>query len=192
VNTEKTVYKISKLTRSLQTIKEGSFVHITCLMPICYFLKQEESRLAYAIFLITSSFELYQAGKSISVENKVSDKTKHYLYESLLQCLDELITHKTLNTEQINNVVQSIQVFYPLGWRRIFIHATRRKIFDVDLALLEQCARMLQREKTVSIYGLIEMTKIFCVNYENLRYKMNQDSIPRLERIIEYFTVHSK
>ncbi|MFI3218724.1 MAG: hypothetical protein QX189_06335 [Methylococcales bacterium] len=184
---EKTTYKIRKLKCTLQALKEGSFVHITCLMPICYFLKQEDSRLAYAKFLITSSFELYKTGKSISVENKVSEATKYNLYETLLQCLDDL-TQNTLNIEQINKIIKSIQVFYPWGWRRIFIHATRRKVFDVDLALLEECARMLQREKVVSIYGLIEMTKYFCVNYDNLRYRMNQDSIPRFERIIKYFS----
>ena len=186
---EKTIYKLNKLKQSLQKLKEGHVVHITCLMPIGYFFKLEESKvskLAYAKFLITTSFELYQAGVSISVENNIPNTTKHYLYTTLLECLESLIKQEKFDNEQVTTVIHIIQTFYPLGCRCIAVHATRRKIFDVDLILLEMCARMLKEEQ-INTYWLIEMTKYFCVSYENLRYKMNQQSISRFASIIEYF-----
>ena len=117
---------------------------------------------------------------------------KQNLYSKTLQCLISHMAGEAFEKreQKLENILQEIERYYPadwkIGWRRISIHATHRKIFDVDLLLLNRCVLALQT-KYISHYDLIQMTKYFCIDYENLRFKLNEKSISRFEKVIEFF-----
>ncbi len=188
--------KINKLKKALQLVKDGKFVHVTCFNSIGYFFKFGKSKLAwkYTHFLIENSYQLFLSRQSLSVDNLVPYSKKCEIYESVLECLE--IENQQISENELQKKLQlaldEIRYFYPcdgynIGFRRIYIRAARRKIFDIDLMLLESCIRMLQRKEHFSIYSLIQMTKYFCIDYENLRFKLNEKSIFRFEKVIEFF-----
>lgn len=192
----KSEIKINKLKKALQSVKNGKFVHITCFNSIGYFFKFGKSKLAwkYTHFLIKNSYQLFVSGQSLSVDNLVPYSKKCEIYESVLECLEMVENQQTSENElqkKLQLALDEIRSFYPcdgydIGFRRIYIHATRRKIFDVDLLLLNCCIGALQT-KHISHYDLIEMTKFFCIDYANLRFKLNEKSISRFEKVIEFF-----
>lgn len=183
--------KINKLKKALQLVKDGKFVHITCFNLIGYFFKSnpEEFKARYMEFLLNKNYNQLFYDQSLNVDHGVvSNLEKLNLYSSTLRCLISHMADEAFEKREseLENILQEIRRFYPLGWRRIYIRATRRKIFDVDLLLLNRCVLALQT-KYISHYDLIEMTKYFCIDYANLRFKLNEKSISRFEKVIEFF-----
>lgn len=193
----KSKIKINKLKKALQLVKDGKFVHITCFNSIGYFFKSnpEEFKARYMEFLLNKNYKQLFYDQSLNVDHGVvSNLEKQKLYSSALKCLISHMADEAFEKREhkLENISKEIQRFYPadwkidIGWRRIAIRATRRKIFDVDLLLLNRCVLALQT-KYISHYDLIEMTKYFCIDYANLRFKLNEKSILRFEKVIEFF-----
>lgn len=183
--------KINKLKKALQLVKDGKFVHITCFNSIGYFFKSnpEQFKARYIEFLLNQNYNLIFFDESLNLDcGVVSKHEKQNLYSSTLRCLISHMAGEAFEKREyeLENISKEIERFYPLGCRRIYIHASRRKIFDVDLFLLQHCVWALQK-KYISIYYLIEMTKYFCIDYENLRFKLNSKSVSRFEKIISFF-----
>jgi hypothetical protein len=72
------------------------------------------------------------------------------------------------------------------GWTRIWVRATRRKLADPDLLLLEAAIR-LSKEARFTRHSPHILSQMYCCDYHRCRFILTRDSALRIRDIATYF-----
>ena len=112
--------------------------------------------------------------KSLSTVQLLDKPKKHEIYMRSLNALHGLKNNEIKYEKELTDIYEFFQSTFP-GWKRVSIHATRRKLEDPDLVFLEQTIRFCLNNwfNGKDAYFL---SQYFCCSYEKYRSKMTKKS----------------
>ncbi len=165
-----------------------NFVHSTKLMPIVRLYNRNKSICSdFYPYLLRKSFENFDKGKSLAKSNLVSDEEKRAIYEEVLFDINKF--HVNREEKQIREKLEKRYEYFQqlsLGWKRLYVHASRRKMEDPDLILMEDIIRAYLKNWHTGCWAYF-LCQYYCCDYKDLRFKMNTDSASRIMDIAYYF-----
>lgn len=183
--------RLSCLAHKLRT---GQRCHVTGLMPISRLQFGDYTCKKYFMFLLNTSRHLLMEGSSLSTVNVIDDEKK-------LKLLDSGITLLTEYYREYNGILRvgkelidlhnEIERISP-GYKRIAIHAGRRKLEDADLLLMEEITwfSLNHTYKAGAAYCAFiaySVSKTFISDCARMRYNLDSRSASRVEEIIKFF-----
>lgn len=134
--------RIEKLFAFSKQLEQESNLQITALSPIKKLVENKVTTLNYYVYLLEKSFDYYQLSQSLSTVQLVNNTEKLELYLSSIEALQCFIQSNgaIVQENKLLGIYDHFQQQFP-GWKRVSIHATRRRLKDPDLLLIEQTAR---------------------------------------------------
>lgn len=179
--------RMKKLEQVIEKLHKGQFVQITALMPVRRMLNNEQTPL-YLQYLIERSLFHIRNGNSLSVVDVPEKQEKEEWYGRLLSTLRARNQFGDARfRDEIEKVIAYCETCFNGGWARIWIHATRPMLDDVDICLLWWISRLFLDDwfHTSSAY---DASRFYCTSYQNYRFILTERSCPRIMDIVNYLT----
>lgn len=90
------------------------------------------------------------------------------------------------NVDKLKNIASELRALQPQR-KRIHVHASRRRVEYVDLYFLENVIHGLTAEKWMRKYYCFEAAKLFVFDYDDMRYRVGDKTLPRWNAIVDYW-----
>ena len=167
-----------------QKIKNGESVKPGSLLPVCKYINANNLARQFVLFLMECNVEEIRQQENIFVSQYGID-----VYDLLLK--SAMLCEKYINLPSRSNrykkeLKEMSIMFLSLqpGWKRVWVHATRRKAKSRNLLIAELGLKCLvDNNEEVRVYDLVVL---YVYDYINYRFRMREVSISRVENIIEY------
>lgn len=170
-----TPVSLNKLSATAELLRQRVEVKPGKLMVLYRLCHEQESSQAYLRFLLEA------AGRDLPDISLV----RQYFFEA-----NELLGEELgllVHLERLKIIARKLQGLQP-GWKRIYVHASRRHVKYVDLYLLECIIKGLISDKRwTSRYYCYEASKLFVFDYDNMRYRCGDKALPRWIAITNYW-----
>ncbi|WP_419597016.1 hypothetical protein [Thiolapillus sp.] len=176
---------IQKIVGILTRLAQHQPVQITSLTPLRRILSEEETP-DFMRYLIGRTLAYVHHNESLSVADSPDSGEKIEWLERLLLLLDSRNSGQDKNDfkRQLKEVGYYCDS-YSKGWKRIWIHATRQILDDVDLCLMEWVARCFINDWFTG-YDAYVAAKYYCTSYENHRFTLTTRSETRVKDILDF------
>jgi hypothetical protein len=181
---------IRKLFIAANELERGTPISVTKLRPIERLTDNEVQCQAFFLYLVKRSFERFQRGESLSTVTLIAPEEKAQMYTTTIGELTEVYARDPLNVfeplAELDDLEQRLWEISP-GWARMWLRATRRKLADPDLLLLEAAIR-LTKEARFTRHSPHTLSQMYCCDYHRYRFKLTGGSAVRIRDIATYFT----
>jgi hypothetical protein len=138
--------------------------------------------------LANKILEYYLNGKSLC---KIETIAPEYKREILIKAVSlindcfgsscDIKTHRNIETvfDEIIDLIDR---------KRLYTHATRATLKDPDLLAMRECLGFFIYNSEYPGFWKREydIAKYYCVSYSDLRFRLNSESLPRLDDILEF------
>ncbi|MDH5409211.1 MAG: hypothetical protein OEY00_11435 [Gammaproteobacteria bacterium] len=168
---------INKLKRVRQGLLSGQCVQPTSLLPIRRYIKDKEAQQRvglYILEMVVSDVEFNQ------LSTPEQQSVKILLEACKTYSVDQTPKHK-LAVKSANAAIAALQP----GWKRVWIHATRRRVNHHLFLTAELCGSIFIDDLSIKDW-LYEASVAYVFGYRKYRYTIEQSSINRLSGIIDF------
>ena len=170
------------------SLSEGGVNNVQKLRPIRKLISSFYSR-GFYLFLVESSYDLFKQGRSLASERLISNQTKQELYQSAicgLNALKDRHEGMLIYGKELIDIYQYCQELSPGNYKSAG-RDRRRKLSDPDLVLIEQTVRFSVNHWYGSDWAYW-LTRYYCCDYKNYRFKPDERSLERLVYLIRYLS----
>jgi len=179
---------LDKLYHIQKRLINNESLQVTSLLPIARIFRQESDVKAYLLFLLEESYRLFIDHATLSQHTYIYDTQKQAHYQKAITLLTPILKEDApvyYYETALLKCLRNITKIQP-GFCRISVHATRRKLLDPDLLLLES---IFFYTLNYSFRSTIcyQITKEFCCDFENHRFKLSSSSLARVGTLIYFF-----
>jgi hypothetical protein len=189
---EKKKERLNRLSCFAEKLRSGHRCHVTGLAPICHLVTSDyaisdDPVQQYFMFLITTSRRLLMEGSSLSTVHVVDEEIKLKLLDSGIT----LLTEYYRNYDGILRVGKELIDLYneisgiSPGVKRIAVHASRRKLEDADLLLMESII-WFSLNHDYAAGSAYYASQIFISDRARMRFNLDSRSAARVEEIIKF------
>jgi hypothetical protein len=179
---------IGKLEKVINRLEVGAALQVTAMMPVRRLIREQHVCQRFYLHLIERSHRHFERGQSLSRASMLTDIPKTVLYAKSANLLADLYcsAEPTVTVrDELNEIAQYIHALSP-GWKRKSIHATRRKLADPDLLLIERTIIYSLRELYDGL-GAYELCRYFCCDYRDMAFSLEPKSVGRVREVIDFF-----
>jgi hypothetical protein len=180
--------QVNKILGLFHLLKNGNKEQVTKLLSLEKLLTSEHQCFDYYLFLVERAQKYNSESKSLSKVEIVNNDLKSELLEEVFAEIKALRENEGMIThgKKLIDFYHYFQALSP-GWKRISIHASRRKLEDPDLILLEQTVRYCLNHWYSGKYAYY-LSQYFCCSYEKYRLFLTPESSCRVHDIANYFS----
>lgn len=182
----KLVKRIAGVADDLMT---GRQCQVTRLLPVCGLATNAYACRAFYMYLIDTCRQLFMAGFSLSSVHVVSDERKKMLLDSglnLIKVLYETNEGMIRVGKDLIDLYGEIHAISP-GRRRVSIHASRRKMEDPDLLLMEEVLRCSLNHWYSGNFAYL-LSQYFVCDYAHLRFVLDRRSSERVRNLAVFWS----
>jgi len=169
---------IDKLKRVRQRLLSGKCLQPTAFLPIRHFIVSPEQCQQLGLFILESILADEEFCHLSTDERYVIQ----VLFSACKDCSSSQDAQLKMAIEKANEAVAALQP----GKKHIWIHATRRKVNHHLPLAAEYCGYVFTRDWPGT--WVYEASIAYVFGYQKYRYVTEQDTVNRLNRIIDYLT----
>lgn len=159
-------------------IESGGIIQPSVLLPFRYFANNEEFLKRCAVSLLDE----------VILEIDLSLTTKTLLLKDLRVLCRQFVERPGKGiSEQLMIKKEKLLSLQP-GFKRAWVHATRRRAHDKVFLFAEQVINVLLGQHVD--YYFYELAKLYSFNYDNYRYRIGDDTAQRLKVIARIILVN--
>ncbi len=179
--------RVIKLSKIAWNIEQGIETQVTQLLPITKLVEGRIQCRDYFYFLVENSYKCFNDSQSLSKVNLIDNTKKKEIYEKSLNSLNGLRENDGVIKygKELIDIYEFLQSLSH-GWKRVSVHATRRKLEDPDLVLIEQSIRY-SLNHWFDGKDAYFLTQYFCCDYRHYRLLLSRDSVSRINSVTGYF-----
>lgn len=178
---------VARILAAAERLERGESCQITVLMPICRLARPEHGA-RFARYLLDRSRARFLAGQTLSCEELIPEEEKVACYDQAFDALGQVCANGKMPESARRTLEAMYQRLWTIrpGWARVGIHATRRKLPDPDLLLVEEACRH-------ALHGWFGgdwdywLAQIYVCDYRRLRFIPGPESAPRFRDVADYF-----
>ena len=161
----------------------GRNYHPTALLHIANCFWNDETREEFSLFIVKRALDKCRNDsiKKIAGRNTVRD-----LEDCVATMEAYLLDRDEASRLKLSAMEDEFAEFQPYG-KRVWVHATRRKVKCMELFLAEYAILLMMRGGTIAGYSL---AKYYVYDYLNLRFRVGRESSSRLGDIIEFLRAY--
>jgi hypothetical protein len=182
-------YVIYKLSEAISYIEDGKTVHITKIQSVDnlgYFFDSYN----FIRFIANNILKHYLNGNSLCAVDALPKYKKEEILSKSIYLINSCLDNQVCNIDTSKKIEKLFdEIYHLIGWKRVYVHATRMSLKDSDLLAMKECLGffIFNKNKKPSVWAsLYNMTKFYCVDYSKLRYKLVLGSVQRIKDILEF------
>lgn len=171
----------------------GRQCQVTRLLPVCGLAANEYACRAYYMYLMDTNRQMFLTGFSLSSVRVVSDERKKMLLDSgcnLIRVLYNMNEGMIRVGKELIDLYGEIQAISP-GRKRVSIHATRRKMEDPDLILVEEVLRYSLNHWYSGTFAYF-LSQYHVCDYTRLRFVVDRRSAGRVKNLAAFWSSYYK
>lgn len=187
-------YISKKLSEAISFIEGGKTVHITkmkSLNRLGYLHGDFDGDVFYGFARVIANniLSYYLAGGSLCVTEDVPKERKERILRQAVSAINgcfgescDIDTHAIINGvfDEIDEMIDT---------KRLYVHAARVTPRDPDLLAIKECLGYFINDKN-KYPGFwkreYDIAKYYCVSYSDMRFRLQVDSVPRINDILEF------
>jgi hypothetical protein len=188
-------YIAKKLSETINFIESGKTVHITKMKSLrrlanLYGTFDRDVFYGFARFIANKILDYYENGESLCVEESVPKEQKERILRKSVAlingCFDDTACDIDL-PDKIAAVFDEIEEM--VDGKRINCHSRRATLKDSDLLTTRECLGFFinDNDKYPGLWKRkYDIAKYYCVSYSDMRFRLQPDSVPRINDILEF------
>jgi len=94
--------------------------------------------------------------------------------------------NSSLSADKLKVMADRLHAIQPCH-KKLYVHATRRRVQYVDLYFLEMLVQGLTEDRRGRHFYCLEAAKLFVFDYVDMRYRVGNKALPHWNAIIEYW-----
>jgi hypothetical protein len=191
---------VARLCELANSLASGEKRQASCLKSLSPLLTERTGDYEFFGFLLEKSFARYRAGDTLLDSVQTNDVRKTELFQRLLEICQPLIEWRKTRANhgeieealpRLKQLVQDLERDFP-GTKRIWVHASRRRISDPDLLLLENLANVMSAAYPADrnmTWWTYKLACVYICDYRRLRFIPNDRSAARVMDIADYWSL---
>lgn len=182
---------IDRLDQAATRAERGEPYSVTKLTAVIPLAGRNEPRCArYLHYLLAIARGDVLAGRSLSAHHELPPRETAELLDDAGNLFQRFPAGGLPQAEAVivgaaRDLHDRLEALQP-GWKRVWVHATRRQMEDADLMLAEWALWWLSRRRLIG-YGAYEASRFFVTSYENKRFYVPATSARRWREIHRYW-----
>jgi hypothetical protein len=179
---------IGKLETVISRLEAGAALQVTAMMPVRRLIRERHVCQRFYLHLIQCSHQHFERGQSLSGASVLADAPKGDLFASGADLLADLYSAAEPSAQvrdELSELAQYLHALSP-GWKRKSIHATRSKLADPDLLLIERTI-VYSLSDLYDGLGAYELCRYFCCDYRDMAFSLEPKAVGRVREVIDFF-----
>lgn len=195
-----------RLRSACRQLEAGAPEQITCLLPMARVCSRSEAAVPFLKFLLDS------ARRDSAARSGAHPMAMPLIAEVLVFVRETVRPVGLAEQQEARELAHRIYALQP-GFKRVWVHATRRRGKDSLLLMAESIllalydvfaspsadanyhGRHWDRKTPVGVlseYGFYKTCAYFVARWDKCRYRMDKDSASRIRLMLEWWTANSK